>query len=305
MVEPIRPSRIQEKEIQADLARLEMAEALRTGNVYEVLRKLPAGLTIRDFENYMSDQWRNWKSQIIQDYQVYEGEGAIREPNLQNDFSDHNPNAKMDLAEGKEFLKGMTGSLYKASTVSAEKPAEGAEGEAQAPPSYEEISGMAEGTLSEWENFTNEMWGQIFDTQMMKDYQSKMGEIQKEVQRIIAMAKAGQVDPEYVLIALAKVNVTKNGCLMTWLGKKAFMTNETMSRVANDLRTISPSDPRYFSEMQSAQAKTRDGSFQLQMLVTDMQKVMQDVAGVLEQVHGFMGEINRTRREIITKLTAQ
>lgn len=307
MVDPVlgRPRPIQEKEIQSDLARLELAQALRMGNIYEIKARLPANVTVRDFEAFMSDQWRAWKSQIVQDYEVYKGFGDVPEPKIA-DFAVHGEGVALHSGEGGEFMKGMMMNLgkgtYKAESV--EGGEEAAAGEGEVPGSYAELSGMAEGTLAEWESFTQEMWTQIYDTQFVQDYQKKMGEVQQEAQRIIALAKSGQVDPEYVLIALAKVNVTKNGCLMTWLGKKAFMTNDTMNRVANDLQGISPSDPRYYGELQSAQAKTRDGSFQMQMLLQDMQKVMQDVAGVLEQVHGFMGEINRTRREIIQKFTA-
>lgn len=289
MVIPVRPKA--EKELQSDLARLEMVEALRQGNIYEVIKKLPSGVSIRDFEDYMSQQWRTFRSQIVQDYKIYEGEAAIPEPKMQ-DFAVHDEGSSWTSEEGHEFLKGMMASLGKA--------AEGEGAEMMAG----DIGTIAEGTLNEWESFMSDVWGQIFDAQMMADYQKRMGEVQKEVQRIISLAKSGQVDPEFVLIALAKVNVTKNGCLMTWLGRKAFMTNETMNRVANDLRMTPSSDPAYFGRLQDAQAKTRDGGFQLQMLVADMQKVMQDVAGVLEQVHGFMGEINRTRREIITKIAA-
>lgn len=308
MVDPVRAGRVQEKEIQSDLARLELAQALRMGNIYEIKARLPANVTVRDFENFMSDQWRAWKSQIIQDYQVYESEASVAEPRIA-DFAVHGEGVSLGEGEGGEFMKGMMMSLGKGTfkATKAEGAGEGeaaGTGEGEMPGSYAELSGMAEGTLAEWESFTQDMWMQIFDTQFVQDYQKKMGEVQQEAQRIIALAKSGQVDPEYVLIALAKVNVTKNGCLMTWLGKKAFMTNDTMNRVANDLAGVSPSDPRYYAEMQSAQAKTRDGSFQMQMLLQDMQKVMQDVAGVLEQVHGFMGEINRTRREIIQKFTA-
>ena len=303
MVEKVRPSQVRTeiKDQQADLARLEMENALRLGNIYEIKAKLPViGLTPRDFEDFMSNQWRAWKSQIVQDYQVYENEAAAPEPRLQ-DFPVHDNSAAMDSSTGKEFMDGMTKSLFKASKVGKADAAT----EETKPTSREDLAGMADGTLGEWENFTNEMWGQIFDAQMMQDYQKKMGEVQREAQRIIALAKQGAIDPEYVLIALAKVNVTKNGVLMTWIGKKAFMTNETMNQVANDLRGTSASDPGYFGQMQDAQSKTRDGSFQLQMLMSDMQKVMNDVAGVLEQVHGYIGEINRTRREIITKVAAQ
>jgi len=304
MVNPVRPSRVQEKEVQADLAKLEMAEALRHGNVYEVMKRLPAGLTIRDFEDYMSDQWRTFKSQIMQEGSAYESEGSVHEPHY-SDFPMHGEGTAMTSEEGNEFMKGMEASLggsggFKAMGVKAATADEGAGAEAGS--GYSELEGMAEGTLDEWQGFTDEMWNQIFDAQLVEDYEKKMGEIQKDVDRIIALAKSGQADPEYVLIALAKVNVTKNGCLMTWLGKKAFMNNAMMNRVADELRVAGTGD---IGAVYDAQAKTRDGAFQQQLVMSDMQKVMQDVAGVLEQVHGIMGEINKTRSEIITKFSAR
>ena len=295
MPNPVRPKGVQEKEIQSDLARLEMIEALRQGNVYEVMKKLPEGVGLRDFENYMSDQWRAFRSQIIQDYQVYEAEGSVPKPTM-DEFAMHDESSAMTPEEGSEFCKAMMTSLGSAATK--------AQGTPTGEMSQEELMNMAEGTLDEWQSFMNDVWGQIFDAQMLADYEKRMGEVQKEVQRIITLAKEGKINPEFVLIALAKVNVTKNGVLMTWLGKKAFMTNENMSRIADELSMTPSSDPEYFGQLQNVQAETRDGAFQLQMLVGDMQKVMQDVAGVLEQVHGMMGEINRTRREIITKVAA-
>jgi len=164
---------------------------------------------------------------------------------------------------------------------------------------------MARGTLDDWNNFMSSTWSQIIDAQMMSDYQSRMGEIKQEVDRIIALARAGAIAPEFVLIALAKVNATKNGVLFSGLGKKAFHVNETLSKIGSDLHALSPSDPRYAAEMQMAQAKTREGAFQMQLLQTDMQKIMQDVASVMDQVKGMMDEMLRTRREIITKVAAQ
>lgn len=304
MVNPVGPSRVQEEGVQTDLARLEMAEELRHGNVYEIMKRLPAGLTIRDFEDYMSNQWRTFRSQIVQDGPVYVGDASVPEPQY-SDFPMHSGGTALSSDEGNEFVKGMAvgpgkGSGFKAVGI---KAAEGGEGEAAS--GYSDLEGMAEGTLDEWESFTSEMWNQIFDAQLAEDYQKKMGEIQKDVDRIIALAKSGQADPEYVLIALAKVNLTKNGCLMTWLGKKTFMNNAMMNRVANDLSATPTSDPNYYAAVQGAQSKTRDGQFQMQIMLSDMQKVMQDVTGVLGQVKDMIDGINRTRREIITAVAAR
>lgn len=119
------------------------------------------------------------------------------------------------------------------------------------------------------------------------------------------MAKAGVIGPEFVLIALAKVNLAKNGVIFSWLSKKAFGINEMMSRASEELYEMGAGDPSYFSTLQQVQAKTREGSFQMNIITGDMQKVMQNISTTLETVHGIMGEINRTRREIITKIAAR
>jgi ribosomal protein L17 len=309
MVEPIRASKIAQKELQAEGAMQELRQALLQGNILEVRARLPAHVSVADFERFMSDQWKTWKSQVVQDYQIYEGEGAVAEPvQRYNDFPMHSGGSALHPGEGEEFIKGMTASLNK-SAYKAVKAQEAAaadtEESAEKPASLDELGTMGEDTLNEWQNFTDSMWDSIIDAQMMQDYEKRMGEIKQEVEKIISMAKSGQINPEFVLIALAKVNVTKNGVLMTWLGKKAALKNESMNRIADDLQKVPTSDfTAYSAAATEAQAKTRDGAFQLQLLTTDIQKVMQDVASVLEQVSGYIGEINRTRREIIQKFTA-
>jgi hypothetical protein len=172
------------------------------------------------------------------------------------------------------------------------------------PMSFDELEEMARGTIGDWENFMSDSMNQILDAQMMADYTAKMEQVQKEVDRLIMLCKQGKIGPEYILIALAKVNQTKNGVLITHLGRKAFNLNESMNRVSDELSAISPSDPRYFAELQNAQSKTRDQNFNLNLVTQDMQKAMQDVASCLEQVQSMISEMNRTRREIIQQIRA-
>jgi coenzyme F420-reducing hydrogenase delta subunit len=175
----------------------------------------------------------------------------------------------------------------------------------QGAPTKEDLEDMAGGTLDEWDQFTTDAWNQIIDTQMAKDMQARYAEIKQEVDRIIALAKSGRIGAEFVLIALAKVNQTRNGVLISGLGKKAFHMNETMNNIADDLHSMDSSAPGYYSELQMAQSKTRDQNFQQNLVLQDMQKVMQDVASVLEQVHSMISEINQTRREIVSRLGAR
>ena len=89
---------------------------------------------------------------------------------------------------------------------------------------------------------------------------------------------------------------------MSWLGKKASHINESLNRTASELNAMDPSNPGYYGELQMSKEEAREGAFQLNLLMTDMQKVMNNTANTIERVHGMMGEMVRTRREIITKI---
>ncbi len=282
MVDPVRPGRVDQSEIRSDLARAELEKALReSDNIHEVLRNLPEGITTKDFEEYLGNQWSQWKSQILQEQEVYSQPGTPPPPNLSN-FAANTKANTLDQADLEGFFNTM------------------AEGE-ETPPSVEE---MAQGTLDEWANFSDEMWGSIMDNQIMMESRDRLQEIEGELKRIIAMVKSGQIDPEYVLLALAKVNVTKNGVLFAGLGRKMAYTNTRMEQVAQDLNMADATDSDFFGQVQLSQVETRDLSMQQQQMTMTMQKVMNDVGGTLEQVKGMIDGINRTRKEIIQKFTA-
>jgi len=309
MVNIRKAARVDSKEVQKQLEQMELVEALRHGNIYEVLSK-SKNFKITDFFAYFSKQHKLYKSKIIQDTAVKSEWAALREPNVK-EFPKHHRGVNVPEKSGEDFAKAMMASLGSSSAGAGKFKAnttKNADADAPSMPEGElsagELEAMADGTLGEWDQFMEDTWGQIFDAQMMQDYESKMGEIRREVQRIITLCKEGKLGPEFVLIALAKVNATKNGCLMTWMGKKAFHINESLGNIANDLSETSMTDPGYAAKLTLGREKSRDGAMQLNLLMSDMQKVMQDIASVMESVHSMMGEMNRTRREIITKVAA-
>ena len=264
-------------------------------NIYQVLAE--AKVPRADIHKFFVDRWRQWQSQIIQNYQTFSGEADVK-PVQMSDFNNHNPGNLLGDQGEHMLFDGFFGA--KAMSV---KSTEG--GEEAEPLTQQELEAMAQGTLEEWESFMGDLWSQVLDQQMVRDYQQRMGEIQAQVRKLIAMAKSGAVGIEYVLIALAKVNVAKNGVLFTWLTKKAFGINEQMMRASDELHGMSAADPNYFSTLQQTQAETREGGFQLGMITNDLQKVMQNVSSTMETVNGIMSEINRFRRELITKFAAR
>jgi len=304
-----RDLRFREEDPTVRAEKQQIIEQLRHGNIHEIFAK-QTKFKISDFTDFFSNQWRNFKSQIIQDAEIKAGEAGYHAPDL-NDFPVHHQGTNITPEEGQLFSQAMGDFLTSGTGGGAGKwKAQSAAVEGETPEASallpDELVSMTEGTLGEWDQFLDDTWGTIFDAQLSQEMQRKMGEVKAEVQRIITLAKEGKIGVEFVLIALAKVNATKNGVLMSGLGKKMYHINDNMNRMSEELFQMSASgDPNYYAQLQMTQSETRDGSFQLNLLVQDMQKVMQDVASTMEFVHSSLGEINRSRREIITHMAAR
>ncbi|MBT3181039.1 MAG: hypothetical protein HN337_00865 [Deltaproteobacteria bacterium] len=330
----------QDKEVRSYLDRMEtdMIEELRHGNIFKVFAN--SKFKVSDFQTFFANQWKSLKGGVIQDEEIMAMKASFYGPNI-NQFKTHSKSMTLSQQQRDLFNQEMSSFIMqqgagvkakgtkvvglkvgggvvsedkaeakKAEEVATAIPEEGAtvSDEGQMPDEMmgmEELQGMADGTLGDWDAFLDDAWMQIMDAQMMSDYRTRMAEIQKEVDRIIALAKSGKIGAEFVLIALAKVNATKNGVLISGLGRKASGINESLNKVAEDLNALDPSSPSYLGEAQLAQSRSRDKNFQLNLITQDMQKVSQDIASVMDQVHGMISEMNRVRREIIQKVAAR
>ncbi len=281
----------------------ELVEALNKGNIFEVIAS-HSDFKIEDFQQFFASQWREWAGSIVQDNPIKSNSASVPAPNI-SDFPMHHKNAGLGEQDIASIGESLNLSLNSMASKALNVGSENALPQGDTPMGIAELESMADGTMDEWQEFMNDTWNSVFDMQMMREYQSKMGEVESELKRLIALAKDGRIGVEFVLIAMAKVNSTKNGVLMSWLGKKTTHINESLQRVSEDLHTLDPSDPRYYGEMQLAQSETRDKSYQLNLLMADMQKLMQNISSVMDQVHGMLGEINRTKREIISKYSAR
>ncbi len=301
-----------EKDMKSYLDRMEnhMIEELRHGDIFKVF--VNSKFKISDFQDFFADQWKMWKGNVIQDEQIMASYSSFHEPNI-NHFPIHSRSNILTSEERSELAAGferqMTGggklssSRVVKSGESREADVEGEEQKKQhGPMDNAELEEAARGAMSDWDSFLSDMWIDILDNQMITDYRSKMDEVEKEAQRIITLAKQGAIGAEFVLVALAKVNATKNGVLLSWVGKKAFGVNESINRVADDLNKVDPSSSNYVGQLQYAQNRTRDKSFQLNLLTQDMQKITQDMASVMDQCKSMMDEINRVKREIVSKI---
>lgn len=306
MVDRIRQQKIERFDGRIDEGMRKFIESIKHGDISKAL--LQTDIPKSEVQKFFKNQWLQWNAQILQESEAYASRGAQPEP-LIKQFPPSNPNNSMTKDQGQSLLAGLMEA--KAATIKPTETGVGAETDAEAgeagmelpegtePMSLGEIEQMAEGTLDEYEAFMGDVWSQVLDAQTLSDYRAKMAEIQGEVRRLVAMVKEGRIGAEYVLLALAKVNVTKNGVIFAWLGKKAAGLNEQMSRASEDLMGMNTGDPNYVGELTRVQSQTREGGFQLNQVTQDMQKVMQNVQSTMESVHGMIDMINRSRREII------
>jgi len=302
MVDRIRQQKIERFDARIDEGMRKFIESVKHGDITKAL--LQTDIPKSEVQKFFKNQWLQWHAQIIQESEAYAQRGAQPEP-LIKQFPASNPNNHMTKDQGQSLLADLMN--IKAATITP-PDSEGVEAgsetgtelpEGAEPMGLAELEALAEGTLDEYEAFMGDIWSEVLDAQVLSDYRSKMAEIQNEVNRLIAMVKEGRIGAEYVLLALAKVNVTKNGVIFGWLGKKAAGLNEQMSRASEDLMGMNSSDPNYVGQLTRTQTATREGSHQLNQVTQDMQKVMQNVQSTMESVHGMIDMINRSRREII------
>lgn len=290
--------KVRQQAIDARAGRIDdrLIQDLRHGDIHKILAK--TNIPKAAVQRFFSEQWQRWQSQIVQNYETFSSEASVEPPNIDL-FYDADPGNSFKGNDGQILMEGLL-SNAKASSLKAQET-EGVE----EPMSLQDLDDMAQGTMDEWDNFMGEMWSSVLDAQMVKEYESRMGEIMKEVQRIIALAKEGKIGPEWVLIALAKVNSTKGGVIFGWLSKKSLAVNEEMNRVSDELNTMDSSSGEYFATLQNVQSETRSKSFELNMITNDMQKVMQNVSSTMESVHGMIRSIFQARREIVAKVAAR
>lgn len=265
----------------------EVAEALRHGNIYDILRA--PGVNRRDIEEYLAGQSRLFQNQILQNYEIYAVEASIAPPDLETHFAAQMTDMNLDSGDRQLFKQGI---VYRASE----------HGEPEGP--GRDVAGIGEKAIQEWDAFFSELQSKVIDAQMYRELASKSSDLKREVERILALVMSGQVDPEYVIIAATKANMMPNGVFFTGSAKKIMMMNDDMNKISKEIYKIDPvQDPnRYMKESQMAQSKTRSASTNLQMEMMNLQKFAQNIGTTLEWASNavrMMQEMRRTTTQAI------
>lgn len=194
--------------------------------------------------------------------------------------------------EGKKFAGG--GKM----AAGGGKTAEGGEKSTSAPLLGEEVA-QAEALLDEYEAFWADFQETIFNVQLQGELEAKNQELEAEVQRIIAMVRSGKIDAVWLLIALAKVNVSKNGLIFTHLGKKYKRMNDQANRAVEELFKMDTNNPQYYAYLQMTSQKQKEIGTNQQFMIQDMQKITQNIEQVMSFAKSAIDEIFKTRLHMI------
>lgn len=304
MIESVKGSQVDSRHVYTELERAGLAELLMKADINELLRLIPerTDITIEDFKAFLAERAREYLH-VVDPVAVMtqSAEPADLESYMQMSdggsgfFPMHSESAELSDDERQLFLQSSAASLGKGMVRGGSfgKTSGGGVGA-----STDELVDTAEETLQdEFDEFMIRMSDQMLTAEIAKEWKEQEAVMKKDLQRIVAMCKSGQIGVEWAFIALCKVNVAKNGMLFTHRARQAFNLNEVLRNVEMDV-----TNP---ATMQEAQMRTREVSMQMQLVVSDLQKIIQNTATTLESIKGINDEIFRTQREIKRHLDVQ
>lgn len=296
VIEGLHSSQInRESPIRPQLDRPEIEEALRHGNIYDVLRT--PGINRRDVEEFLAGQWQVFHNQLVQDYEVYAAPASIP-PIQENNIADLTPNMHFTQEERQFFSQEMAAMKSVRGMGVAIDRGDLAE--------KKDLMAIGEASKQDWDAFFNELQMKAIDARMYQDLAARSKELEREVSRIIAMVRAGIADPEYVIIAATKANMLPNGIFFKGSAEKIMHMNENMNKIAKDIYKLDTADTnKYTKELQMAQARTRSGQTDMQMETMNLQKFAGNVATTLEWANGAIRMMQEMRRTTTQNLAAR
>lgn len=284
----------------------EVLDALRKGNVHDVLKALPSGVTKADVEEYLRHRWAVLDQGLFQNSQIKSDEFSVPPVTMEDIPAMAAENAL--TAEEQNLLKQGLGG-FKAAKVSRSMKGgkfaddAGAETKGPAPVSgaatggvgEEQLGAMIESDLAELDSFMIDIQNKIFEAQLTQELESRRAELKKKLQEIMALFRAGLILPEFVLIALAKVQISERGLLVTQYGQRTMHTSQEQSRIAKDIDKLG-SDPTKWGKLEVMRQQMGEKTLHLQQFAQMMQKISQDIESIFAFAKGAGESIRETKR---------
>lgn len=270
----------------------EIIEALKHGNIHEVIRKLPSNVSMREIEDYLASQSKTFQGSIVQGDEIFT-HTLLPEPKPE-DFKHiasvgtytMTPQERQDFNQSfdRHFSRGHGGA--KASTIAAIESAPN------------DIFSTAQGALDDWGSFYSKFSDQMFQTQMVTQQKKVHEEMKDKINEIISKVKQGLIEPEYIMLAITKSYMSENGIAFVMQGKKMMTINEEMNQISKDLYKKGGTSMDTMKETELAQAKLRDLGSNMQQLQFGIQQSAQNISSQFEQASSLMKQMDQARLNI-------
>jgi hypothetical protein len=264
-----------------------VAEALRKYNIQDAHKVLADyGITVADFEQFAAGQHNKYMS-IVQPEPLCAVGDSIPPP-VYEEF----PEFDMSNSLSPEDSNLATEMFGKALSMGGK--ADGSGGSEAAP----EMGGV-QGHVDEWNSFwTNVLEPKIFESQFVQEMQNKSDELERELQKIVAMARSGQIDdPTILILAFAKGQIEKYGMYGVHYGR-VIMRDQERSKVEFELFKKGGQDA---AALQHLQQVTKESTQSTQDATRVIQSITQNVQATLAFVDGFNKTYKNMKDDIIKK----
>lgn len=288
---------------------------LNEQNLWEVLSTLPGEYTKQDILDYLKFRLDQLRA-VIQNDQMKSGEADVPVP-VSRMAGAANPELSLTKEDHAELALMMAGAAGTGRAVSSPK---GARMEAGTTPRYSVSARATEGEgeegaaaedavaptslAAEHEGLMDEVDGvrlwwfdKVFEIQLQQELKAKNAELETELKSIMSKVRSGQIDAVWILVALAKVNSSRNGLLFTQFGRKLWRLNDEANNVLKELYSSGGTNSP--AALQVVAQRQKEIGFQQQFLISDMQKLTQHIETSLSFAKGSIDEIFKTRLHII------
>lgn len=278
----------------------QLRDAMARGDVQQIMRALPAGVTRDDILEFLKYRSVELEQTVIQQWtQIKAGDATIPPPDAGLQLLPIDAQSALDSDDQqvvKKLLFGGKGAKTlgggKAAPTAA-TPEDAAAAEAALQAGGQHLLDEVRGQLGDDEAFLSNIEEQIFNVQLGMELEQKQHEAKEQFQRIVAMMRAGLVDPEFVLLALAKAQISERGVLYTQLGRRVMRINEQQTKIAGEIGLKTD-----LGAMEQAKQELQGKTMDMNQMMSLMQKVTQDIDSIMGTTKSMLEEYNRTKLEI-------
>ncbi|MBI4237179.1 MAG: hypothetical protein HY696_02020 [Deltaproteobacteria bacterium] len=292
----------------------QVVEALKSGNIHEVMKVLPAGVTREDIEEYLKQRALVLDQVILQSTQIKADDATVPAPTpamiapiqAQAALGEEDRQLLRAVLGTGRGAEALTGKADSALPEEGGATGDGGDATGQGAPNQalddvlgygEDLLGRVDADAKEYEAFIAKLEDQIFNMQLGQQLQARREELRADLQRIIAMMKEGLIEPEFVLIALCKVRSSEQGLLFTQTGQRLMRVNEEQQAIAKEI-----AGTKDYGTMEISRQQMAEKSMSMQQLSGTMQRIAQNIDSLLGTTKGMIDEYAKTKMELIRRI---